>query len=67
LKQRRRLVLGVGVDWKSHVVGMHELLDQRRIPHAYLPELLVKHRWDTGWLGPVADQLVDLATTPDLQ
>jgi hypothetical protein len=64
LKQRRRLVLGVGVDWKSHVVGMHELLDQRRIPHAYLPELLVKHRWDTGWLGPVADQLVDLATAP---
>lgn len=61
---RSRLVLGVGQDWKSHVVGMHELLAQRRIPHAYLPELLVKHRWDTGWLGPVADQLVDLATAP---
>lgn len=62
LRPRSRLVVGVGVDWKSHGVGMHELLEQKRIPHAYLPELLVQHRWDTGWLGPVADQLVDLAT-----
>lgn len=62
LRPRRRLVVGVGVDWKSHVVGMHELLERKHIPHAYLPDLLVKHRWDTGWLGPVADQLVDLAT-----
>ncbi|WP_172682976.1 alpha/beta hydrolase-fold protein [Verrucomicrobium spinosum] len=64
LKHRGRIVLAVGPDWKSQVIGMHELLEQNRIPHAYLPDLMVKHRWDTGWLGPVADQLVDLATAP---
>lgn len=63
-KDRARLVLGVGPDWKSHVVGMHELLDQHRIPHRYLPDFQVKHRWDTGWLGPVAEHLVGLAAVP---
>lgn len=63
-KNRRRLVLGVGPDWKAHGTGMHALLDQHQVPHAYLPNLQVRHRWDTGWLGPVVDQLIDLATAP---
>ena len=61
LRDRPRMVLGVGKDWKAHGEGMHALLDQSKIPHGYRPDLLVVHRWDTGWFGPVLEDLVKMA------
>ncbi len=64
LKARRRLVLGVGADWKSQVEQMHDYLDQLAIPHVYRPDLTVKHRWDTGWFEPMAEELAKAARVP---
>ena len=64
LKARNRLVLGRGIFWKSQNEQMHTLLDQLKIPHAYLPDLLKPHRWDTGWFPPMVDQLVRIARAP---
>jgi enterochelin esterase-like enzyme len=61
LKQRKRLVLGAGIDWKGQSVAMHALLEKEGIPHACRPDLLLKHRWDSGWFGPMTEELVDVA------
>ncbi|MEZ0389583.1 MAG: alpha/beta hydrolase-fold protein [Verrucomicrobium sp.] len=63
---RPRLILGVGKDWRSHVEGMHALLEQLQFPHLYLTDLMVWHRWDTGWFAPLTEELVKMASpTPE--
>lgn len=57
LKKRKRLVLGVGEFWKSQVEKYHQLLEDLKIPHVYKPDLILKHRWDTGWFSPMAEEL----------
>ncbi len=56
-----RLVLGPGIDWKSQSVGMHELLQRRNIPHVYREDLLLPHRWDSGWFPPLVGELWKMA------
>ena len=64
LKKRKRLVLGVGIDWKDQSVAMHALLEKENIPHVYHPDLLVKHRWDSGWFAPLVEELGKTAREP---
>ncbi len=61
LKERKRLVLGVGAFWAGQVKKYHALLDQLGIPHFYREDLLGKHRWDTGWLPAIVENLVEVA------
>lgn len=56
-----RLVLGPGIDWKKQSVGMHELLQKRKVPHVYREDLLLAHRWDSGWFAPMVKELMRLA------
>lgn len=64
LKQRNRLVLGVGIDWGEQCKQMHQLLEANAIPHVYRPDLLLKHEWKSGWFAPMAEELAKLARTP---
>lgn len=64
LKQRNRLVLGVGIDWGEQCRQMHQLLEANAIPHVYRPDLLVKHEWRSGWFAPMVEELLKLALTP---
>jgi hypothetical protein len=60
-----RIVIGVGAFWKPQCLQYHAFLEQHAVPHHYRPDLTVKHRWDTGWFAPIADDLVRLATPAD--
>lgn len=64
LKDRKRLVIGVGDFWKSQSMKYHEFLDNLGIPHVYRDDLVFKHAWETGWFGPMADDLVGIARLP---
>ena len=66
LKQRPRLVLGVGSTWSGQATKFHALLDQLGIPHVYLPDLFVPHRWDSGWFPPMVDALANTARATGL-
>lgn len=61
LKERCRLVLGVGAFWKAQSEQMHSLLEKNAIPHAYRPDLVLPHRWDSGWFSPMAEELEKIA------
>jgi len=63
-RDRQRLVLGVGKQWQPQTEKMHDLLESQKIPHGYKPDLLVEHRWDTGWFAPMVDELVRTARQP---
>lgn len=64
LKQRNRLVLGVGIDWGDQCKQMHQLLEANAIPHIYRADLLLKHEWKSGWFAPMVEELVRLARMP---
>ncbi|MEM1059205.1 MAG: alpha/beta hydrolase-fold protein [Verrucomicrobiota bacterium] len=64
LKERPRLVIGVGEFWKGPSTKYHQFLEQRGIPHAYRDDLVLKHRWDTGWFEPIAVELIGTARAP---
>jgi enterochelin esterase-like enzyme len=64
LKQRNRLVLGVGSFWADQCKQMHKLLEKNEIPHVYRSDLLGKHEWKSGWFAPMTDDLVKVAQTP---
>ena len=66
LKQRCRLVLGVGSYWKPQVEQMHNLLQALGIPHEYRSDLAFPHRWNTGWFAPMVEELVKIARTPQI-
>lgn len=57
---RPRLVLGPGIDWKDQSIGMHDLLQGKNVRHEYRGDLLLAHRWDTGWFAPIVEELVGL-------
>jgi len=61
LKGRTRLVVGVGEFWRPQCIAMHDLLTSLKVPHTYRPDLVFKHRWDTGWFVPMADELAKIA------
>ena len=56
-----RLVVGVGQSWKPQCIAMHDLLTKLAIPHTYRDDLVLKHRWDTGWFTPTVEELAKLA------
>lgn len=62
LRERNRLVLGVGSYWAGQCKEMHALLEKNGIPHTYRADLLGKHSWDSGWFAPIAEELQKLAT-----
>ena len=64
LKERNRLVLGVGSYWGGQCKEMHALLVKNRIPHTYRSDLLGKHGWDSGWFAPITEELIRLARSP---
>lgn len=66
LKQRPRLVLGVGSFWAAQGTKFHDALDRLGIPHVYRPDLLVPHRWDTGWFPPLVESLAKTARAASL-
>lgn len=66
LKPQPRLVLGVGSTWAGQVAKFHALLDRLGVPHVYRPDLLVPHRWDSGWLPPLVEALAMTARAPGL-
>jgi hypothetical protein len=43
-----------------HLETFHRLLDEHQFKHVYRDDLKVKHHWNTGWLGPVVDELAKL-------
>ncbi len=47
-----------------HTETTHARLEALRIPHRYLPDLHYKHAWSSGWLGAVADALLELQEYP---
>jgi len=64
LKERPRIVLGLGKFWAGHVRKMEALLQSLGIPHVYREDLTVDHRWDTGWFPPMVDELAKTARAP---
>ena len=64
LKGRTRLVLGVGEFWKPQNLQMHDLLVKEGIPHVYRPDLVLPHKWDSGWFAPMVEELVKIARAP---
>jgi S-formylglutathione hydrolase FrmB len=64
LRQRTRLVLGMGEFWRAQCEEMHAQLAKLEIPHVYRSDLLFKHRWDTGWFQPMLEELVKIANAP---
>ena len=64
LKERPRIVLGLGKFWAGQVKKMEALLQSLGIPHVYRDDLTVDHRWDTGWFPPMVDELVKIARAP---
>ncbi len=64
LKERPRIVLGLGIFWAGQVKKMEALLQSLGIPHVYRDDLTVEHRWDTGWFPPMVDELVRIARAP---
>lgn len=64
LKERTRLVLGLGIFWKPQVEQMHALLQSLGIPHDYRADLAFPHRWDSGWFPPMLDELAKTARAP---
>lgn len=58
LRGKRRLVLSGSDGFEKDTVGMHALLDELGIGHVYLPDLSVKHHWETGWVEEVIAALV---------
>ncbi len=61
LKEKTRLVIGPGQYWKEQTTAYHEFLKKLDIPHIYRSDLVFKHRWDSGWFGPMAEDLVSVA------
>lgn len=64
LKERPRLVLGLGIFWAAQTKEMEALLQQNGIPHVYRKDLTVPHRWDSGWLPVMAEELAKSAQAP---
>jgi len=58
-REQRRIVLAgySNEKFKENLLAVHQLLVQADIPHVYTDTLTVKHRWFTGWLGPVMASL----------
>ncbi len=61
LQERNRLVIAPGKFWKGQVVKYHSHLEKLKIPHTYRDDLVLKHRWDTGWFAPMFEELVTIA------
>ncbi len=61
LSEKIRLVVGVGKFWESQSIGYHNYLNELKIPHVYRPDLVFKHRWDTGWFTPLVEDLITIA------
>jgi len=61
LKERERIVIGPGKFWKGPSTKYHQHLEKLGIPHAYVDDKVVEHRWDTGWFEPVAVELIGTA------
>jgi len=56
--KRPRLVL-LGYDnFRQHHVGVHQLLDELKIPHVYRDGPQRKHHWESGWLAEAVECLV---------
>lgn len=64
LKQRNRLVLGVRIDWGEQCKQMHQPPEANAIPHAYRPDLLLKHEWKSESFAPMVEELVKFAQAP---
>lgn len=46
---------------RSHTQRAHELLEQEGIKHIYDDSLVAPHRWDSAWLAPVLEALLQIA------
>lgn len=57
LRPRRRLGVHGHGNFRDHMRQAHALLDSLGIPHAYWDDPWLAHRWDSGWLEPVAREL----------
>lgn len=62
LRQKTRLVMGPGKFWADQTRAMHSHLDSLGVPHVYRADLVLPHRWDTGWFPPFVEELTRLAT-----
>jgi hypothetical protein len=59
--QQRIVIAGYSNEkFKENLAAVHQLLVRADIPHVYTDTLNVKHRWFTGWLGPVLASLDEL-------
>jgi hypothetical protein len=45
---------------RPHTATFHATLERHKILHVFNNDLRVKHHWNTGWLAPVVDALVQL-------
>lgn len=61
LKERPRVVLGLGKFWADQTKQFHARLDSLGIPHVYRDDLTFPHRWDSGWFPPLVEELVKTA------
>lgn len=64
LRERQRLVIGVGHFWEKQCIQYHEFLKDMEIPHRYRDDFVLEHRWDTGWFAPIAVELILMARSP---
>lgn len=61
---RPRLVAGPGKFWKAQGNGFGRHLRKHHIPHVFRADLLLPHRWDSGWFVPMAEELARIAREP---
>lgn len=71
LQREARLVLGGEKSWGplrdgppgfGHTLGFHHLLKQFDIPHVFRGDLCVEHTWNRGWVEPMVNDLMNLAS-----
>ena len=49
---------------RTHTQAAHRLLEALGIPHVYRPDMAYRHHWNSGWFGPLAEELVKLSRNP---
>jgi hypothetical protein len=64
LRERPRLVLGLGIFWASQTKEMEALMQRSGIPHVYRSDLTFPHRWDSGWFPVMVEELLKTAEAP---
>lgn len=64
LKNRKVVLMGFD-HFKEHMERAHSLLEQLNIPHVWIDGPQRRHHWETGWVAPAVEALVNQPAAED--